>query len=145
MENELDFERPESEFGDGEQMSPVPEGWYAASIFSCQRVTASSGNDMVSVQFAITQPDYANRRVWKNYVCWHETEKTAQNFAREFSRLEDALGVKGAKICEELVGKHLDILVKIEKPTQKNKVSSYRSRPRPDMGTPDPANAPDWF
>ena len=129
---DLDFNLLEPSEED-RSFDPLPEGWYKASVLETERSTSQAGNDMLNVTFEITQADHAGRRAWNNFNLWHPAENVIGIAQRQFSDMARACGLTNCKDSDELIGLHLDIMLKVEQGNgqygPKNRVVGYRTAP----------------
>lgn len=128
---ELDFELLEEE--ERPSFDPLPPGWYKMVVNSAEDETSKAGNRYLQVEFEVTNVDNSGRRVWDNFNLWHPDETVKGIAQRQFSDLARACGLANCKDTDELVGQHLDVLLKVEQGNgeypPKNRPSAFRSAP----------------
>ena len=79
----------------------LPEGDYEARVTDTENFIAKSGNECLKVEFTITGPTHAGRKVWDNHFIYGEKE-----FPRtRFKWLAEACGLGSIKATEELHGR----------------------------------------
>ena len=129
---ELSFEMLEEE--PLRSFEPLAPGWYPAVINATTEETSKAGNRYLQIEFEITASDVAGRRVWTNYNVWHPDTNVVEIAQRQISDLTRACGLTSVPAdSDELVGKHLDVQLKVEEGNgtyaPKNKVVAYRTAP----------------
>jgi hypothetical protein len=151
--SELDFELLDEE--ERPSFDPLSPGWYKMVVNSAEDETSKAGNRYLKVEFEVTNVENSGRRVWDNYNLWHPEESVKGIAQRQFSDLARACGLANCKDTDELLGKHLDVLLKVEAGNgeypPKNRPVAYRSVPstvakpseeKPDKDVPQPGDVP---
>ena len=128
---ELNFEMLEEE--PLKSFEPLAAGWYPTVINATTEETSKAGNRYLQIECEITG-EFAGRRVWTNYNIWHPDSNVVEIAQRQISDLTRACGLTNVPPdSDELVGKHLDVQLKIDEGNgdyaPKNKVVAYRTAP----------------
>ena len=130
---ELNFEILEPTENEERSFEPLPDGWYKAAVMDEELRTSAAGNEMLYMNFEITEPEHEGRRVWNNFNLWHPKPDVVEIAQRQFSDLARACGLSNCRDSEELIGLHLDVQLKIEPGNgqygPKNKIVAYRAAP----------------
>tara|TARA_R100001594_G_scaffold43455_1_gene75586 strand:+ start:5011 stop:5481 length:471 start_codon:yes stop_codon:yes gene_type:complete len=152
---ELNFQILEPADDSPMSFDPLPDGWYSAAVVDEEKRQSAAGNSYLSVTFEVTGPDHAGRKIWSNFNLWHPDEKVLDIAQRQFSDMALACGLSSCKDTTELLGNHLDIMLKTDPGNgdfgPKNKVVAYRAAPQPTVrpfdastaATPD-VDSPPW-
>lgn len=127
----LDLEIPEQPEQD--EFSPLPVGWYPATIESQEETLTQAGDKSLLVTFRITN-NGRTVRCWYNR--WHSTSAEARDVAKKQLRsLGRACGLASIGDSAEIVNRTLE--VKLELDGTWNKVVSYR---RAQSAAPKPSS-----
>jgi len=79
----------------------LPEGEYEVRVTNTENRVSKNGNEYLNVEFTITGPTHAGRKVWDNHFIYGEKE-----FPRtRFKWLAEACGLGSIKATEELHGR----------------------------------------
>ena len=93
---------------DNLEFTPLPEGWYAASISeSAIRTGKDSGKDYLNLEFTVTAGDYTSRKVWMVYSLWHDNPDVVQWAKEKLGKLAGALNMASIEDHEELEGQQV--------------------------------------
>lgn len=119
--------------------SPLPAGWYPATLVECEIRENSNGGRRISAQYEVTGAEYAGRKLWANYNLENRNPKAVEIAKKDITALCVAAGVdlEAGSLEEltdalnaELVGKVVELKVKIRKSEEygdSNDVKGYRA------------------
>ena len=132
---------------DNLEFTPLPEGWYAASISeSAIRTGKDSGKDYLNLEFTVTAGDYTSRKIWMVYSLWHDNPDVVRWAKEKLGKLAGALNMASIEDHEELTGQQVEIKVGPNKKGD-SEVKYYRSAGDTPPATPTSSNgkaAPAW-
>ena len=102
--------------GNDGDFSPIPDGWYAVKIAGAEikQTKAGTGN-YVSVQFTVTGPTHANRRIFNIYNIQNPNAAAEKIGLAELGRLAGACGIEKLDDTDQLVGMHCEVKVATQK------------------------------
>lgn len=139
--------------GDSE---PLPVGEYVVEAVEWEEKVSSAGNTMISMEFTVTGPTHANRKLWENFTL-------TGNSKVGISRLKAFVAATGHDVNQPLgsalvnasMNRPVGVKTKIEPPSNgypaKAKISSFKpaaaigaapAQPAPQQAAPQPAPAP---
>ena len=130
-------DRPTGEF------TPLPDGWYRARITKAELKDTAKGGSRIAPRFDIIGPTHAGRVVFGSINIRCASEEGERIGQQQLGELCRAIGVPRLEDTDQLVGKTLDIRLKI-KPAEGqyaagNDVKNFRavdgaSAPAPSTG-----------
>ena len=125
--------------------SPIPEGWYLASIVSSEKKNTKSGTGAyLECKMAIVQGDHKGRNVWVRLNLWNPNQQAVGIARSELSSICRAVGVMQPKDSQQLHNIPLAIHVKVKKREDNgemtNEIKDYKSRA--ELAKPEGAQAP---
>lgn len=102
--------------GNDGDFGPIPDGWYATKIVAAEikQTKAGTGN-YVSVQFSVTGPTHANRRIFSIYNIQNPNAEAEKIGLAELARLAGACGIEKLDDTDQLVGMHCEVKVATQK------------------------------
>ena len=102
--------------GNDGDFGPIPDGWYAVKIAGAEikQTKAGTGN-YVSVQFSVTGPTHANRRVFSIYNIQNPNAEAEKIGLAELARLAGACGIEKLDDTDQLIGMHCEVKVATQK------------------------------
>ena len=146
--------------GDSE---PLPVGEYVVEAVEWEEKVSSAGNTMISMEFTVTGPTHANRKLWETVVL---TGKSKVGISRLKAFIEatghDVNQPLGSALVNASMNRPVGVKTKIEeggiknaatgeKYSDKAKISSFKpaaaigaapAQPAPQQAAPQPAPAP---
>lgn len=88
----------------------LPDGWYSAEVLTADVCATKAGTGAyLAVQFAVTGPTHAGRRVWQNYTLRNPSSSAERIGREQLGELVRALGIQTPKDSDELVGNLCEI------------------------------------
>lgn len=94
----------------------IPAGWYNAELVESEVRTAKSGNgEYISLQFALLDPPFVNRRVFVVLNLWNTNAEAVRIANQQRMELLSAVGRPTAQTTEELYGIPLMIKLAVRK------------------------------
>lgn len=122
---DLNIDIPEQETGN---FTPLPEGWYPASVDSTEEVTTQAGDKALRINFMLD----TGRTIPNWYNLWHSNEQPREIAKQELERLGRAVGLANIGDSDELHGRVLDI--KLVPDGEYNRIKAYRVQEAPAFG-----------
>lgn len=93
---------------------PLPAGWYTASITGAEvRQTKSGTGSYLRLEFTVSGPSGAGRKVWSNYNTRNENPKAETIGREQLAELCRAVGKPRLRDTDELLGANLSVKVKV--------------------------------
>lgn len=109
----------------GGDYGPLPAGWYPAGVESAEVKPNSKGTGhLLAVKFRILTGKGANKPIVERINVSHKSAKCQEIGLQKLSALGDACGMPRVADEDLLIGKHLDIRLKIE-PTRTHNGKTY--------------------
>jgi hypothetical protein len=65
LDDGIDFDSVEEQSGN---FDPIPEGEYTLSAVEYEERITKAGDEMLVIQYKVEGPNFANRRIWENFV-----------------------------------------------------------------------------
>lgn len=94
----------------------IPAGWYNAELVESEVRTAKSGNgEYISLQFALLDPPFVNRRVFVVLNLWNTNAEAVRIANQQRLELLTAVGRPAAQTTEELYGLPLMLKLTVRK------------------------------
>lgn len=110
---------------------PLPDGWYSASVKSCDINTTKAGDGQyLKLAYTVTGPTHQGRVVFGNINLENPNTKAVEIGLRDFNSLLSACGLSNISDSDALIGHNIEI--KLTTKTQPgyeptNEIRGYRS------------------
>jgi len=88
----------------------LPEGEYEVRVTNTENRVSKNGNEYLNVEFTITGPTHAGRKVWDNHFIYNVNPDKPFPLTK-FKWLAEACGLGSIKATEELHGRTCSINV----------------------------------
>lgn len=117
----------------GVDFTPIPAGWYDASITEADLKQTKAGNGQyINLRYDITGPEYQGRVVFGMINIQNPSQKAEDIGRAQLGELLRAIGLPRVGDTDELIGHNVSIKVKIQKDKNgeyedKNIVTSWKS------------------
>jgi hypothetical protein len=124
---------------------PLPEGWYAVSVKSCELSRTKAGDgEYFKMAYTVTGPSHQGRVVFGNINIENPSAKAMEIGLRDLNALMAACGIVSLTDTDQFIGCNIEIKLVIK--TQpgyepNNEIRGYRAIKGSAMPTA-PANAP---
>lgn len=134
-------DRPQGEF------QPLPDGWYRARITKADlKDTNARDGQYINIRLDIIGPTHAGRVVFDKLNIKNKNPKAEEIGFRQLGDLCRAVGLARVGDTDQLIGKTLDIKLKV-KPAEGNfsagnEVKGYRAVDGSNLPAPNAAGAP---
>lgn len=94
------------EGGQGDGFEPIPDGEYNGEIVACEEGQTRAGDEKIQIQWKITGPKFANRRLFQSLNTGHSSDKARRIAQAELKTLGRWNGLEGRfpKRADELLG-----------------------------------------
>lgn len=97
---------------------PMPPGWYAMRISKAEQVEGQKAETglMLKVELEVIADrhvDFANRKVWCNFCCHHQSQQTREIARSQVASILEAIGKKGASSIDDMLGGELLVKVSV--------------------------------
>ena len=134
---------PQSDTGD---FSPLPAGWYSATIAGAEvKATKSGGGQYISVRYDITGPTHQGRVVFGNLNIRNASPKAEEIGRQQLGDLMRAIGLAQVSDTDQLIGGRCQIKLAIRKSEEygdSNDIKAWKASAGGSMPTPAAASAP---
>jgi hypothetical protein len=143
-------ELPQGQSGD---FTPLPEGWYNASITKADvQATKDGTGQYIKVQYTITGPTHQGRVVFGNLNIRNASAKAEEIGHQQLGELMRAIGVQRLEDTDQLIGHNLSIKLKVRPASgdyqASNDLAGWKSLAGSSATAPAPAAAasaaPPW-
>lgn len=100
----------------GEEFAPLAPGWYPVQIDSAEiKDTKAGTGKFLKLAFTVIGDTYNNRKLFTNINLVNQNPKAVEIGMRELCGLGQACGLATVQDCSEMIGKTIDVRVKIGK------------------------------
>jgi Protein of unknown function (DUF669) len=100
----------------GRDFSPIPAGWYTASISSAELKQTKAGNgEYIAIKYDITGPTYQGRVIYGNLNIKNPNPKAEEIGRQQLGELMRAIGLAKVTDTDQLIGGNLSVKVVIKK------------------------------
>jgi hypothetical protein len=109
---------------------PLPEGTYTAEITDAQVKESKSGGHYLNVRYDIIAPSHQGRVVYGMITINANNPKAVEIGEQQMNRLRLACGIGSLTDTNQLIGKKVQIKLKIEKSDEygdQNRISSWKA------------------
>lgn len=134
-------ELPQGNTGD---FSPLPDGWYAATVAGAEiKQTKAGTGSYISVRYDITGPTHQGRVVFGNLNISNPNPKAEEIGRQQLGDLMRAIGLDTVQDTDQLIGGQCQIKLAIRKSEEygdSNDIRSWKAGEGSRM--PAPASAP---
>lgn len=102
--------------GNGGNFSPLPDGWYTATITGAELKTTQAGTGQyIAVRYDITGPTHQGRVVFGNLNIRNPNPKAEEIGRTQLGELMRAIGLASVQDTDQLLGGQLQIKLSIRK------------------------------
>jgi hypothetical protein len=122
----------------------LPAGWYTASITGAEvKATKSGTGQYLRVEYTISGPSGAGRKVWSNYNVRNENPKAESIGREQLAELCRCVGLARVNDTDQLLGANVSVKLKVREASNgyeaQNEVQGHKSLE--GSATPAPAAA----
>ena len=108
----------------GGSFEALPEDRYNVVVEKADLRTASTGTQMISAQFAVTDGQYKGRKLWNNFTLTPKAYVYLYNFLKAAgSKTIDADDVDETEVAGQMLGLTASVFVEIKNNNQGNAVN----------------------
>jgi len=108
----------------GGSFEALPEDRYNVVVEKADLKTASTGTQMISAQFAVTDGQYKGRKLWNNFTLTPKAYVYLYNFLKAAgSKTIDADDVDETEVASQMTGLTASVFVEIKNNNQGNAVN----------------------
>jgi hypothetical protein len=123
----------------------LPAGWYTASVTGAEvKQTKSGTGQYLRVEYTISGPSGAGRKVWSNYNVRNENPKAESIGREQLAELCRCVGLARVNDTDQLLGCNVSVKLKVREASNgyeaQNEVQGHKSLE--GSATPAPAAAP---
>jgi hypothetical protein len=123
----------------------LPAGWYTASVTGAEvKQTKSGTGQYLRVEYTISGPTGAGRKVWSNYNVRNENPKAESIGREQLAELCRCVGLARVNDTDQLLGCNVSVKLKVREASNgydaQNEVQGHKSLE--GSATPAPAAAP---
>jgi hypothetical protein len=133
----------------------LPAGWYTASVTGAEvKQTKSGTGQYLRVEYTISGPSGAGRKVWSNYNVRNENPKAESIGREQLAELCRCVGLSRVNDTDQLLGCNVSVKLKVREASNgydaQNEVQGHKSlegsaTPAPAKGAPAKAGPkPPW-
>ena len=93
---------------------PIPDGWYNATIESCELKDTSTGGKLLNFGYSITGPSFQGRKVFDNINIINKSQKAEEIGRSQMGDIMRAVGLPSVQDSDQFVGGPLQIKVRTQ-------------------------------
>lgn len=125
---------------------PLPAGWYPAQLEAIDQRTSQSGNDYLSLRFAVMEgAPYAGRKVFERLSLWSYNATAREIAEGRLAQIAAACGLDEIEDTDAILGREMDLRVKVAPKSDgsgsENRIVAIRALEREIAPEPAPASA----
>ena len=112
----MTFKASELPVGTGGDFTPLPAGWYTATITSAEvRTTKAGTGSYIAVRYDITGPTHEGRVVFGNLNISNPNPKAEEIAHKQLGELMRAIGLEEVEDADQFIGGHCSIKLSVTK------------------------------